>query len=111
MLSRDEKFLMRLTVVIEQNLADPEFSIDQLVQKMGSSRTNLWRKVRELTDMTPTEFINIKKLEKARLMILFDVDTIKQISFDVGFRNQSYFTRCFRKQYGVLPSDYREQIE
>jgi len=107
MLSRKEQFIYRLNTVIEKNISDPLFDVNQLAEKMKLSRGGLWRKVRQLTNLTPTQFIKIKRLDKASQMILHDVANIKRIALDVGFRDQSYFAKCFCKQFGVLPSEYR----
>jgi len=110
MISRSEQFIYRLNAVIEENLSDPHFGVNQLAEKMNLSRGGLWRKVRQLTNLTPTQFIKIKRLEKARHMIMNDVATIYEISQAVGISDTSYFAKIFNKQFGVLPSKYVEHL-
>lgn len=104
-ISQEEQFMQRLRSAIEQQLADPNLDIESLSEKLGISRTSLYRKIKTATGSSPVELIRHIRLEKSR-KLLHDTDlTIQQITYDVGFSSQSYFTKCYRKEFGIAPTD------
>ena len=109
MISRTEIFLSRLNKIVEENLSDFLFGVNQLAEQLNLSRSSLFRKVRQATNCTPLQYIKNKRLDKASKLIKNDVDQVKQIALSVGFTDQSYFAKCFYKRFDVLPSKYREQ--
>ena len=108
--SLEDKFLHKVRTVVEQNLGDYLFTVERLADEMNLSRTQLLRKLRALTSLTPNEFIKDMRLKRAGDMIRQRVDTITQIGYAVGFNDQSYFTKCFKKHYGVTPTEYAAQF-
>jgi len=104
--SMDEKFLKKIKTIVESNLGDFSFSVEKMADEMHISRTQLLRKLKALIGLAPNEFIKNLRLEKAAELILAKTDTITQIGYTVGFNDQSYFTKCFKKQFGVSPSEY-----
>lgn len=104
--SLDEKFLLNLRAVIERNLGDASFSVEQLSKEMCLSRTQLFRKVKGMLELSPNELINDIRLQRAAELIRAKADTLTQISYSVGFNEQSYFAKRFRKKFGVSPSEY-----
>lgn len=106
----DLEFLNRVNEVIEENIANTEFSVDQIAKTVGMSRSSLYVKLKEVSDLSPNEFIRIVRLRKACQYILERDYRINEISYLVGFNNPSYFSRCFFDQYGVLPKDYLATI-
>jgi len=109
MISRKEKFLQRLQQVTEAHLSDQNFNVKSLCQEMGLSQPTLWRKIREFTHLSPTEYIRFIRLQNASLMLEKDVGTVSEIAEAVGFGNKSYFSKCFQEQFGVPPSLYRSK--
>ncbi|MEJ1241701.1 ATP-binding protein [Chryseolinea sp. T2] len=104
--SLEEKFLFAVRDVVESQLSDPDFGVDQLAEAACLSRTQLFRKLHALTGLSPSEFIRDLRLKHAADLIAAKADTVTQIGYRVGFRDQSYFTKCFKKQFGVSPSVY-----
>lgn len=104
--SADEKFLQRVMEIIEQHLSEPNFDVQIFTKKVGLSRVQLHRKLKALTDQSTTEFIRSIRLKHAANLIKHDHGNIAEIAYAVGFNNLSYFTKCFKKQFGMLPSEY-----
>jgi signal transduction histidine kinase/DNA-binding response OmpR family regulator len=108
--SLDDKFLHRAKEVVEENLADVLFSVEKMADEIHLSRTQLLRKLKALTGLSPNEFIKDLRLKRAADMIRQKADTITQIGYAVGFNDQSYFTKCFKKQFGVTPTEYAHKV-
>ena len=104
--SADDKFVANLRAAIEANMSNASFSVEQLAGEMCLSRTQLFRKVKALFDISPNELINDIRLQRAAILIRSRADSLTQISYSVGFNEQSYFAKRFRKKYGVSPSEY-----
>jgi len=107
--SADEKFLQRAMAIIEDHMADFEFEVRNFQDEIGMSRMQLFRKLKALTDQTPSEFIRTLRLKRATKLIEQKFGNIAQITFEVGFNNLSYFAKCFKELYGVTPSEYGKQ--
>jgi DNA-binding response OmpR family regulator len=108
--SLDEKFLWKVKEQIEEHIADADFGVEQLASEMFMSRSQLFRKFKALMDTSPSEYINDLRLEKAEKLIAARADTVSQISYAVGFKDQSYFAKRFRKKYGKSPSEYADSV-
>jgi signal transduction histidine kinase/DNA-binding response OmpR family regulator len=104
--SLDDKFLARAHAVVEANLEDYTFTVERMAEEMNLSRTQLLRKLKALTDLSPNDFIKNIRLKRAAHLIRQKADTITQIGYAVGFNDQSYFSKCFKKQFGVTPSEF-----
>lgn len=104
--SADERFLQKLMEFVEEKIAEPDFSVEDMQQEMGISRMQLHRKLKALTDQSATEFIRTIRLKRAAEMLQKDFDNVSQVAYQVGFSSLSYFTKCFKEQYGVLPSEF-----
>ncbi|GAH78843.1 unnamed protein product, partial [marine sediment metagenome] len=102
--SADEKFLQRAMAIIEDHMADFEFEVRNFQDEIGMSRMQLFRKLKALTDQTPSEFIRTLRLKRAAKLIEQKFGNIAQITYEVGFNNLSYFAKCFKELYGVTPS-------
>lgn len=105
-ISLDDKFLFRLRDAVENRLSDPDFGVEQLAAEVCMSRTQLFRKLQSLAGISPSDFIRDIRLKHAAELIAAKADTVSQIGYRVGFRDQSYFTKCFKKQFGVAPSEF-----
>ncbi len=102
----DEAFLQTVIDAIMGNLANDEFSVEELGELVNMSRSNLFRKLKAITGQTPVEFLYFIRLKHAQKLLLERKLTISQITFEVGFKSASAFSKAFRKQFGKAPSDY-----
>ena len=102
---QDLLFMERLRQMTDENLRDEEFSIDQLAEQMNMSRSSFYRKIKALTDMTPVDYMKTRRLEHAALL-LRQGGRITEVAEQVGFTSSSYFAKCFKARFGVLPKDY-----
>lgn len=104
--SLEDKFLARARSVVETHLEDYTFTVERMAGEMNLSRTQLLRKLKALTNLSPNDFIKDIRLKRAAELIQQKADTITQIGYAVGFNDQSYFTKCFKKQFGMTPSEF-----
>jgi DNA-binding response OmpR family regulator/two-component sensor histidine kinase len=105
-ISLDQKFLRKAKTVIENHLSDNEFDVMQFGDEMNLSRTQLHRKLRALINQSASEFIRTIRLNYARILLTNKTGNISEIALEVGFTNPSYFSECFRKQFGLTPSEF-----
>ncbi|MBO9573087.1 MAG: DUF4242 domain-containing protein [Chitinophagaceae bacterium] len=103
---QDENFLEVLFSGFEAHWQDPDFGIPDFCKSLAMSNSHLYRKTTELLGLSPIALLNEFKLEKARELIKKRRSTISQVTFDAGFASPSYFTKCFKKKYGLLPMTY-----
>jgi len=103
--SIEETFVHKLMVVIEDNLGEEHFNPQILSDQLHMSLRQLQRKTRALTGQTPSDFIRTIRLQRARQLLEQHAGTVSEIAFRVGFNDLSYFSRCFRKEFGILPSE------
>lgn len=103
--SMDDEFIKKVHDKIEQKMADPDFNVETLLKDFAFGQRQFTRKVIALTGQTPVLFIRIMRLKKAKQLIQQKGGTVSQVAFDVGFSNLSYFSKCFRQQFGKLPSE------
>ncbi len=104
--SADEKFLYRVSNVIEKHIADYNFTIDNFARETGMSRMQLHRKLNAVTGQAASDYIRNFRLKRAANLLKGKHGNIGEIAYDVGFNNPSYFSECFKKLFGVLPSEY-----
>jgi ligand-binding sensor domain-containing protein/signal transduction histidine kinase/CheY-like chemotaxis protein/AraC-like DNA-binding protein len=102
---RDEKFMSTLVDLILKNLANEEFGIAEITVTMGVSRSLLHIKLKKLADVSITEFIRQLKMKEARKLLLAG-NNVSETSYAVGMSDPNYFTKCFKKQMGITPSDF-----
>ncbi|RIH66998.1 response regulator [Mariniphaga sediminis] len=107
----DRKFINELTRIIEQNIGKEDLSVDELGQRAGMSRVHLYRKIKKLTDMSVSEFANSVKLRKSLELLKNSGKSIAEIAYESGFSSPSYFTRCFKDQFKMSPSEFRQRTE
>lgn len=105
--SQDKTFVTRLREIIQQHLADSDFSVEQLGEEIGLSRVQLYRKVKVLTGKTPVELLRKARLMKARTMVTTTDRSIAEIAYATGFTSPSYFNKCFKDEFGVSPGGMR----
>ncbi|MEJ2594982.1 MAG: two-component regulator propeller domain-containing protein [bacterium] len=102
----DRQFLIRAFKLVETHLTDTDFDITTFCREMALSRSQLHRKLHSIINLSASEFIRLIRLNKAARLLKTGKATVSEIAYETGFNTLSYFTRCFRKQFGVTPSDY-----
>jgi YesN/AraC family two-component response regulator len=109
----DLKFLQKAKDVVEKNLENTEFLSPDFAIQMGIGRTKLYNKIKGITGMTLNDFILSVRLGKAQEMLLDanNEKNISEIAYSAGFSTAGYFTKCFRKQFGVAPSIYIDNLK
>jgi ligand-binding sensor domain-containing protein/signal transduction histidine kinase/DNA-binding response OmpR family regulator len=105
----DNEFIKNILTYINENISEPELSVEVLASKVFLSRSQLYRKIKTLTGVSVNEFIRNVRLEKAKELIELGNDNITEISFKVGFSSPSYFTKCYKEKYGYLPTHNNKQ--
>ena len=104
--SVDEEFLKRAMEIIEDHMANPDFNVETMVKEIGMSRSKLYLKLKALTEQSTSEFIRTVRLKRAVQLLENGGLTVKEIMYMTGFNTASYFSKCFKKQFGVSPSEY-----
>jgi signal transduction histidine kinase/DNA-binding response OmpR family regulator len=102
----DQRFLSNLQKILEENYTNPEFSVEDLSREIGMSRIHLYRKMKALTDFTPSEYIGKFRLHKARHILEQQRGNISGVALDVGFTSPAYFSKKFREEFGKTPSAF-----
>ena len=105
----DEAFIIKLNEVINDNLSDSDFNVEDMAERFNMSRASFYRKVKGVLDLTPNEYIRVERLKKAAQLLKQDEHKINEICYMVGFNSPSYFAKCFYQQFGILPKDFQEQ--
>ena len=105
-----ESLLQLLFGTLEANWQDPDFSVPDYCRAMAMSKSQLYRTTVDLTGSSPNTLLKEFKLEKAKELMKKKRYTISQITFDSGFTSPSYFTKCFKKKYGLLPMEYLDLL-
>ena len=106
--SYDDKMLKRIMSVVEKEFSKPEFDPDILAREAGLSQMQLYRKLKDITGMTPTEFIRSVRIKRAKQLLEDERILINEISDMTGFNDPKYFSRSFSKEAGMSPSLYRK---
>ncbi len=109
--SRDEKILSKAIAFVEKNLSNEDLEVEDLCNTLGFSRSQLYRKLKNLTSLGPNEFIRSIRLKVAAQLLIKEKTTVSEILYKVGFNNRSYFARCFKKEFGLSPKEYQEKFE
>jgi signal transduction histidine kinase/CheY-like chemotaxis protein/AraC-like DNA-binding protein len=105
--SKDELFIGTIEEIINQNIENSDFQIEDLCREIGFSKSQLYRKMKGLIGQSANEFIRTIRLKKAAELLLTKQDmSISEITYKVGFNDLQYFRSCFKKQYGITPSEY-----
>jgi len=101
-------FLKKVNAVIQSHISNPDFKVDALADAMALSRTQLFRKIKNLTRMSPQQYLRFVRLEKAKKLLQSkDKDlNVSEVCYKVGFASKSHFTRSFQKKFGFNPSDF-----
>ncbi len=102
----DEEFLQRAMDIVEDNMGNTEFSVEELVREMRVSRSKLYLKLKALTGQSSSEFVRTIRLKRAVQLLENSGYSVKEVMFMTGFNTASYFSKCFKQQFGIVPSEY-----
>ncbi len=102
---RDKQFLKQLQAIIQKNLSDSEFGVEDMGRQIGLSRVQLYRKVKAMTGSSVVDLLRKARLVKARRLLETRSMSVSEVAYEVGFSAPSYFTKCFKEEYGMLPGD------
>ena len=106
-INQEPELILQVRALIDQHLGDGEYGVEQLAQDLCMERTGLYKKLTALTHTTPVAFIRSIRLHHAAVLLQEGKQSVNEIAELTGFSSPSYFTKCFKKEFGVLPSEYR----
>ena len=101
-------FITRFKEVVEARMADSDVSVEDLAADMNLSRVQLYRKVKSITDSSPVEILRTARLKRAYQLLLTTDKSVSEVAYAVGFTSPSYFTKCFKDEYGMVPGEVRK---
>ena len=104
--SYDEKFLACVIRLIEEHISDSELNVNALCEWTNTNNKQMYRKIKQLTGMTPVEYIKSIRMKKAAMLLKQKKFTVAEVMYMVGFSNHSYFSKCFQSEFGVTPKLY-----
>lgn len=107
--SLEDVFLDKISKIIEENISNEDFSIEELSLNLGLSRSQLHRKLTALTNMSASQFVRNFRLNRAKLLLEGHAGSISEIAYMVGFNSPIYFNKCFKEYFGITPSEMKIQ--
>lgn len=102
----DDEFMKKLNAIIQSNLHNTEFCMEDMADALNMSRSSFYRKIKGVLDLSPNEYLRIERLKQAAQLLKEGESRVTEICYRVGFNSPSYFAKCFQKQFGVLPKDF-----
>lgn len=102
----DKEFVEKFKSLVEEQMTDSALNVEDIGKQMGLSRVQLYRKIKSLTNYAPNELLRITRLKKAAALLASTEKTIAEICYEVGFSSPSYFSKCYKEQYGETPTDF-----
>jgi DNA-binding response OmpR family regulator/two-component sensor histidine kinase len=106
---QDEDFMKIVINIIEKNIDNSDFRIDNIVSEVAMSRTVFYKKIKSLTGLSPVEFIRDLILQRAALLLESGECSVKEASFAIGMSDTKYFSKCFKAKYGINPSEWKDK--
>ena len=108
-ISIQDHTIKKVLKFVLENISDPDMKIDDIAQAMGMSRSVLYGKIKNAVGLTPIDFVRHIRIMKAIEMLRDTDETLTSIAFAVGFSDPKYFSKVFKKEMGIIPSEYREK--
>ena len=105
--TQDKLFIDTLKEAINTNMKNADLKMDDLGDELGISRVQLYRKVKALTGLSPVELLRDMRLQRGYTLLSSTTKTVAEVAYEVGFSKPGYFSNCFKKQFGKLPSELR----
>ena len=102
----DANFLKRCNQLVELNITNSEYGVEELSAEIGLTRVHVYRKIKHLTNLTVSEFIRNIKLKKAALLLTTSGKSVSEIAYETGFSSPSYFSKCFKDYYKLSPTEF-----
>ena len=102
----EKEFLQSIIHSVEQHLEEPEFDLEKLSAEMGMSKSTLYRKIKTMTGMSSIDFVRNVKMKRACMMLVDGHHNISEVAYALGFSSPKYFTKCFKEEFGITPSEY-----
>jgi len=109
--SIDEQLIKKAVGVVEQNMSNAEFSVQDLSHSLAMSRVYLYKKILALTGKTPIEFIRVIRLKRAAQLLESSQLTVAEVAYKVGFNNPKYFAHYFKAEFDLLPKAYQKKLK
>lgn len=106
--SQDEVLMSKVMSVIEANMENFEFTVDDMREHAGMSRSAFFKKIKSLTGLAPVEFIRDIKMKRAAQLLSSGEYRVKEVTFMIGFSDSKYFAKCFKEKFGVTPMEYKQ---
>jgi signal transduction histidine kinase/DNA-binding response OmpR family regulator len=106
--SMDEKFVQKAVAIVEKNISNPDFLVEDLCKEMGMSRVYFYKKTLALTDKTPSQFIRFIRLKRSVDLLEKSQLFVNEIAYQVGFNEPKYFRKYFKEEFGVTPNEYKK---
>ena len=103
----ENAFIARFKKVVEEQMGNSNISVEDLAARMGLSRVQLYRKVKALTGNTPVDLLRKARLSRAKELLTASELTVSEVAYQVGFASPSYFTKCYKDEYGIVPGEDR----
>ncbi|MBK8567561.1 MAG: helix-turn-helix transcriptional regulator [Saprospiraceae bacterium] len=100
----EDAFIQKIRKIVAENYSDEDFALPQLCDQIGMSRSQLFRKMKALTDVSPADFIRDFRMQQARILLESRQFSVKEVSYKVGFKDFSHFSKTFQDTFGILPS-------
>ena len=108
--STDEQFMKQILDLINKNLSNSEFSVEQLMKELRVSKSKLNRKIKDMTGFSPARFIQNIRMQQAKVLLMKEKNVnISQIAYEVGFSSQTHFSTTFKSFFGITPTEYLKQ--
>jgi AraC-like DNA-binding protein len=107
----DEKLISRAVQLVEKNISNADFSVEEMGRELGISRTHLYKKMVALTGKSPVEFIRLIRIKRASQLLEKSQLTVSEVSNEVGINNLKFFARYFKAEYNMLPSQYMKKFK
>ena len=105
----DERLLSKCLEVVEMNMHNPEFGVNELGREVGISRPQLYRKIKSLTGLSAVQFIRSIRLKRAAQILAKDNSSVSEVMYSVGINNLSYFSKIFKEEFGYLPKQFKKE--
>lgn len=107
----ENEFYNRFVAIVREEMGNVDLSVDSLAERMGMGRSQFYRKIKALTNLSPVELLRDIRLKTARDLLLTTDKTVSEIAYDVGFSTPAYFTKCYREAYSETPTSLRDRIK
>ena len=102
----DKEFVEKFKTISEEKMSDSGLNVEDLGRDMGLSRVQLYRKIKSLTNYAPNELLRMARLKRAASLLASSELTVAEIAYEVGFTSPSYFTKCYKEQFGESPTEF-----